>query len=830
MTQSNNELCSTCAAVDFQKLIYAPTATPGPDPSLNTPLGTLKGIISRSEKCPVCSLIVDSLRERHKRTPRKHFADVFYRRKPLPEKGEEEADPEVEEYGMRVTWGGEDIKCSIGPQFFCEVREDVANLRLAERKDDLFVHRLLLMLEPNPYASLSFMASDCVRFHAIWSKEDSSDSPGEFDLKGRLVSPQGSGRQVGEHLDMSLVKGWLDKCEKEHRDKCCNPAWLVGSDDTWLEPFRAIDVKERRIVNLPAQSRYIALSYVWGASSQTPEQQARRRLTNENFSRLSQVDGLDGVSLPKTVEDAIELTSKMGERYLWVDALCIIQDDIQDLSHQTSRMDLVYSRALFTIIAACGEDSESGLSGLPGRERDIFKRSVRLSPEGFHLAPTAGLFVNAPLERSTWNTRGWTFQERILSRRVMVFTPFQVFWICEDAMWDEEVILELPKPRVRVFSLAFGCNDEWDDGDPKFSREALSTYILQFSIREFTFSADVLPAFLGVVRRYEHLNNETMHWGLPTELFDQALTWQAGTSRREEMHRVVCGDGEAREVPYPSWSWLGWTGLISPILHNHELWGKTSMGETGAELLFYRLLSDGEVRLVEGLRQAGDSGLKWKGESVVNGPIAIDDLIVSKMESIGISEAERQTSLANDTGRLVFWTSHAMANAKVGEQKLLLHVQDQVLELNASFSQSFKDVSRYEDDGLSPWPGNTYMIIEKGTDRAITLTSTGLYLQDIEKDPNANNHWLCVDSHNYIGFFNTKVRVYMGHDGGNGMLASAGVLNDWELMVPRHHPDGGYQLLMPYWSSAMMMVTAEEDGGSVLRTKHGTTLWQFVQV
>ncbi|KAJ4223403.1 hypothetical protein NW759_006037 [Fusarium solani] len=713
MTQSSNELCSTCAAVDFQKLIYAPTSRPGPDdPSPNTPLGTLKDIISRSEKCLVCSLIVDSLRERHKRTPREHFADVFYGSKPLPENREEETDPEVEEYGMRATWGGEDIKCSIEPQFFCEVQDDVANVRLAERKDRLFVHRLLLTLEPNPYAVLSFMATDWVRLHAIWLKGDSSDGPGEFDLNGRLISLQGSGRQVGELLDISLVKGWLDKCEKEHGDKCCNPAWLAGSDDTWLDPFRAIDVKERRIVNLPAQSRYIALSYVWGASSQAHEQKIQRRLTNENFSRLAQVNSLDGVSLPKTVEDAIELTSKMGERYLWVDALCIIQDDIKDLSHQTSRMDLVYSRALFTIIAACGDDSESGLSGLPGRERDIFQRSVRLSPEGFHLAPTAGLFVNAPLERSTWNTRGWTFQERILSRRIMVFTPSQVFWICEDAMWDEEVILELPKPRVRVFSLAFGCNDEWDDGDPKFSREALATYILQFSIRQFTFSADALPAFLGVIRRYEHLNNETMHWGLPTELFDQALTWQAGTSRREEMHRVVCGDGEVREVPYPSWSWLGWTGLIGPTLHNYELWGKTNMGETGAELVFYGLLSDGEVRLVEGLGQAGDSGLKWKGESVVKGPIATDDLIISKMETIGISEAERQVKPAYDTGRLVFWTSHAVVKAKVGQEKLFIHVEVQVLELNASFSQSFRDASRYGEDGSSLKPAEETQTVD----------------------------------------------------------------------------------------------------------------------
>ncbi|RMJ15182.1 hypothetical protein CDV36_005125 [Fusarium kuroshium] len=574
--------------------------------------------------------------------PGEHFADVFYGRKPLPENGEEEVDPEVEEYGMRVTWGDKDIKCSIEPQFFCEIWEDYEN---------------------------------------------------------------GSGRQVGEHLDISLVKSWLDKCEKEHGDKCCNPPWLAGSDDTWLEPFRTIDVKERRIVNLPSQSRYIALSYVWGANSETPEHRARRRLTSDNLSRLTQVNGLDEVSLPKTVEDAIELTSKMGERYLWVDALCIIQDDIKDLSHQTSRMDLVYSRALFTIIAACGDDSESGLSGLPGRERDIFNRSVRLSPEGFHLAPTAGLFVNAPLERSTWSSRGWTFQERILSRRIMVFTPSQVFWTCEDAMWDEEVILELPKPRVRVQSLAFGCNDEWDDGDPKFSSKALVTYIMQFSMREFTFSADVLPAFLGVVRRYEHLNNEMIHWGLPTALFDQSLVWQAGTERREERHRVVCGDGEVREVPYPSWSWLGWAGFVGPTLPNHELWGETNMGKTGAELLFYELLSDGEVRLVEGLGQAVDSDLKWKGESVVNGPIATDDLIVSKMESLGVSEADTQVTPAYDTGRLVFWTSHAVVNAKVEQEKLLIHVQDQRLELKASFSQSFQNALHREGGTSSPTTG-----------------------------------------------------------------------------------------------------------------------------
>ncbi|RSL56220.1 hypothetical protein CEP54_008974 [Fusarium duplospermum] len=130
-----------------------------------------------------------------------------------------------------------------------------------------------------------------------------------------------------------------------------------------------------------------------------------------------------------------------------------------------------------------------------------------------------------------------------------------------------------------------------------------------------------------------------------------------------------------------------------------------------------------------------------------------------------------------------------------------------------------------------PWPGNTYKIFEKGRNRAITLTKDGgLCLQNPDKHPDVNDRWQCVDSNNYIGFYNPKARVYMGHDGNDGIRASAVVLKGWEQMTPRHHPDGGYQLLMPYWSTTMMMVTAEEDGGKVMRTRHGTTLWQFVPV
>ncbi|KAM0426360.1 hypothetical protein ACHAPT_008401 [Fusarium lateritium] len=93
------------------------------------------------------------------------------------------------------------------------------------------------------------------------------------------------------------------------------------------------------------------------------------------------------------------------------------------------------------------------------------------------------------------------------------------------------------------------------------------------------------------------------------------------------------------------------------------------------------------------------------------------------------------------------------------------------------------DDPRYSRNYQVPWPGNTYMIIEKDTDRAITLTSTGLCLQDIEQDPNANNHWQCVDSNNYMAFYNPTARVYMGHDNGETTSPRWGLSTDVAALV-----------------------------------------------
>ncbi|KAI1399695.1 hypothetical protein F4819DRAFT_464137 [Hypoxylon fuscum] len=132
-------------------------------------------------------------------------------------------------------------------------------------------------------------------------------------------------------------------------------------------------------------------------------------------------------------------------------------------------------------------------------------------------------------------------------------------------------------------------------------------------------------------------------------------------------------------------------------------------------------------------------------------------------------------------------------------------------------------------DGAVPWYGNTYMILEKASGRAITRTHGTICLRETE-GPSDDNRWLCINSNNYFGFQNPKSGQYMGHDGNYGLRASAADVLPWERFTLKRHPDGGYQLLVPHWWHSLRVVTTAEDGRSLVTRPHGTTLWEFVRV
>lgn len=161
-------------------------------------------------------------------------------------------------------------------------------------------------------------------------------------------------------FDTQLVKSWVASCKNQHRDQCNNiPATLPPK-------FRLIDVEELCVTEVPQSPPFFALSYMWNSSGDGKDLQ----LLRSNLDRLRQSGGIDVFALPDVVADAVRLCKDLGERYFWVDRLCIVQDDSAAKHSQIVAMDSIYGMASLTIVAAEDPTQVDGLPGVRGRARN----------------------------------------------------------------------------------------------------------------------------------------------------------------------------------------------------------------------------------------------------------------------------------------------------------------------------------------------------------------------------------------------------------------------------------------------------------------------------
>ncbi|KAG2028278.1 heterokaryon incompatibility protein-domain-containing protein, partial [Suillus americanus] len=226
------------------------------------------------------------------------------------------------------------------------------------------------------------------------------------------------GRRMSNTVDIGLVKKWIKLCQENHGDKCRN-VWRM--DRNLPEFVRVVDVVSMAVIPAPSGCRYVALSYVWGGNG------AEYWTTKDNIAKRSMPGGLNVATLPDTITDSISFVRQLGERYIWIDALCITQDDSRDKVSQLHAMDLVYGLSYFTLIAAGGKTARDPLPGCRPRTR---------TPQ-IHIEVVQGLhlFVALPtqekaLAQSAWITRCWTYQESALSCRRIYFTEQQVYFEC----------------------------------------------------------------------------------------------------------------------------------------------------------------------------------------------------------------------------------------------------------------------------------------------------------------------------------------------------------------------------------------------------------------
>ncbi|KAH6722705.1 heterokaryon incompatibility protein-domain-containing protein [Leptodontidium sp. MPI-SDFR-AT-0119] len=423
----------------------------------------------------------------------------------------------------------------------------------------------------------------------------------------KLQKNRFSGRIVGPKVNLRLVSKWINRCgalhQKTHRNSCSDsifPARFAKG----LKALLVIDVEQMCVIDAPTPCRYVALSYCWGKAAMVKH-------LRENSAELRRRGGLSTLDIPVTIRDAIEVVRGVGERYLWVDALCIVQDNPVSQQAQLAQMGLVYSLAAFTIVAGSGDNANSGLPGIESWTRDITQAVIQVEDKTL-LEVITGADYYKGINNSDWITRAWTMQEKLLSKKLLIFTERQVYWSCWNAVWLEEVVLEDgysvefqynpldAGPAMSGFSMLGVETGQLNPARPSTMKpvncnDLYRDFVNAYRERRLTFQSDILNAFSGLCQALSAIGNEEYHWGLPVSRFEEALCWWVrGGGKRNNASCNPTGS-TSLTVKFPSWSWTAWHG--SPgypwLSWLHQTWEEET--SPGASMVFFASIVNGRM-------------------------------------------------------------------------------------------------------------------------------------------------------------------------------------------------------------------------------------------
>ena len=364
-----------------------------------------------------------------------------------------------------------------------------------------------------------------------------------------------------EWIDIRLLKEWHSTCRSYHNRTC-------GTGEPDIDPsfpnLLLVDTKRKCLVEKERRCRYVALSYVWGNTNFF-------LTTTSNIQDLCQTQALEQphIRLPKTLEQAISLALALGEQYIWIDALCIVQDG-PDKADQLNAMASLYANSTLTIVAGEGGHADAGFRGLHGisEPRHAEQKIATISKHECLVRPSSKhVWDNSFLH--PWSTRAWTFQEAMCSHRLLYFANGTVRWGCKATRWSEE------SEAVDCISTYAGAEkNALDLLSPQLKMHKLpvlgeyEALINSYNTRKFTYDEDALIAFAGVATRLADNFNGGLISGMPEMFFDICLLWRplrriGDASRRRP--KGLC----TSPALLPSWSWAGWeTDVTWPYTWN----------------------------------------------------------------------------------------------------------------------------------------------------------------------------------------------------------------------------------------------------------------------
>ncbi|KAK3984705.1 heterokaryon incompatibility protein-domain-containing protein [Cladorrhinum sp. PSN332] len=368
-------------------------------------------------------------------------------------------------------------------------------------------------------------------------------------ISARRVDPV-----VSSDKSFRTAMAWIDECIHTHAD--CSP---VG--DATL-PTRVLDIAPLESGRDPCvyitqkeAARYIALSYCWGGP---------QPVTSTLATLDDNIRGIPMASLPQTIKDAIYVTRKMNCRYLWIDALCILQDSDEDKSREIGQMARIYQDSYCTISAANAKSVGEGfLQDRPhlGVKGDWFTMPY-CCPGGdgklgvMHVRSEATYDpMNEPI-----NQRGWTLQEHLLPPRLLIYDSYRLRWECQSRQYSNggasNLLRRVDFGRISQSlrrGLSMNPGDELSPDHQESLHKCWASSLENYARRQLTVGGDKLPAISAIASDYASLTGDNYLAGLWQRHLGSSLLWNVqvydGFSHKKSSRPA----GHPSRAP--SWSW-----------------------------------------------------------------------------------------------------------------------------------------------------------------------------------------------------------------------------------------------------------------------------------
>ncbi|CAM1510050.1 Fc.00g003850.m01.CDS01 [Cosmosporella sp. VM-42] len=352
-----------------------------------------------------------------------------------------------------------------------------------------------------------------------------------------------------------LARTWFEECCEGHPS--CGPR------EPSFRPTRLVEIEDESTVRVvlardnPDVGAYAAFSHCWGKSKAL-------KLLRDNVPQLC--DGIMVNGLPISYREAIDMCRTLSIRYIWIDSMCIIQDDEEDWHREAATMKDVYRNSSLNICAcAAAESSEASFAS---RDCSLISPLVvapswsGLNGKSYYLSDAE--IYQKDIEDSPLRTRAWVLQEVWLSRRSLSLTKNQLWWECRQRRACESFPGGLPSAWLSqdlANDLNFYNIHPYDDAGNEESRTLVQLYRSWSKLVEFysrcglTMMLDKMMAFSGIAQGFKQTETPDDQYvaGLWRKMLPASLYWSTTKldwTRRPEVYRA------------PSWSWASIEGAV----------------------------------------------------------------------------------------------------------------------------------------------------------------------------------------------------------------------------------------------------------------------------